>query len=88
MTKYTRCLQDPLWVRQGLHWADGPLRAQQVKGASTAHSARTSGQIDRSWTQYRPGTPHSIPQFFHPRHENQIYGPHCQGGHWDWTPPL
>jgi hypothetical protein len=25
---------------------------------------------------------------FHPRHENQIYGPQCQGGHWDWIPPL
>jgi hypothetical protein len=19
---------------------------------------------------------------------SQIYGPHCQGGHWDWNPPL
>jgi hypothetical protein len=58
-----------------------------VKGASTAHKTRTSGQVGRSWTQYRPGTPHSIPQCFHPRHENQIHGPHCQGSHWDWTPP-
>jgi hypothetical protein len=27
----TRCLQDPLWVRQGLHWADGPFSRHQIK---------------------------------------------------------
>jgi hypothetical protein len=27
-------------VRQGLHWADGPFRGHQVKGASTAHQTR------------------------------------------------
>jgi hypothetical protein len=25
-------------------------------------------------TEYRPGIPYSIPQFFHPHHKNQIYG--------------
>jgi hypothetical protein len=25
-TKDTRCLQDPIWVRQYLHWAVGPFR--------------------------------------------------------------
>jgi hypothetical protein len=86
-TKDTRGLQDPLWVRQSLHWANRPFRRYQIKGASMSHKTRTPGQAGRGWTQYRPGTPHSIPQFFHPRHENQIYGPHCQGDHWDWTHP-
>jgi hypothetical protein len=31
-----------------LHWTDGPLRGHQVKGASTAHKTRTSGQVGRS----------------------------------------
>jgi hypothetical protein len=42
--------------------------------ASTAHPTRTSGQVGRSWTEYRPWTPLSVPQFFHPRNGNQIYG--------------
>jgi hypothetical protein len=75
-TKDTRCLHEPLWVRQVLHWAHGPVRGRQFKGASIAHSPRTSGQVGRSWTQYRPGTPHSIPQCFHPRHQILIYEPH------------
>jgi hypothetical protein len=87
-TKDTRGLQDPLWVWQGLHWADGPFRGHQVKEASTALKTRTSRQVSHSWTHYLPQTPHSIPQFFHPHQENQIYGPHCPGGHWDWTPTL
>jgi hypothetical protein len=87
-TKDTRGLRDPRWVRQGLHWAHGPFRGYQVKGALTAHPTRTSGKIGRTWTQCRPGTPDLILQFFDPRHENQMYGPHCYGGLWDWTPPL
>jgi hypothetical protein len=86
--KDTWGLKDPLWMRQSLHWADGPFRGHQVKGASRAHRTRTPGQVGRSWAQYRLGTSHSIPQCFHPRQENQIYGPHCQRVHWDWTPPL
>jgi hypothetical protein len=44
--------------------------------ASIIRVTRTSAQVSRSWTQYRPWTPHSIPQFFYPCHENQIYRPH------------
>jgi hypothetical protein len=77
-----------LWVRQSLHWADGPFRGHQDKRASTAHKTRSFRQVGRSWTHYRPGTSYSIPQCFHLRQENQMYGRHCQGGHWDWTPPL
>jgi hypothetical protein len=44
-TKDTRCLQDPLRVQQGLHWADGLFCGHQVKGAPTAYHNRTSGQV-------------------------------------------
>jgi hypothetical protein len=35
-------------LMQSLHWADGPFRGHQVKGASTAHKTRISGQVGRS----------------------------------------
>jgi hypothetical protein len=67
-TKDTGCMQNPLWVRQGLHWADMPFRGYQVERASAAYTSWTSRQISRSWTHRRLGTPHSISQNFRPRH--------------------
>jgi hypothetical protein len=75
-TKDTRGVQDPLWVWQSLHWADGQFHGHQVKGASTAHKTRTPNKSAVAEHSIDQGQ-HSIPQFFHPRHENQIYGPHC-----------
>jgi hypothetical protein len=59
-------------MQYGLHCADGSFRGRQVKGASMAILTRTSGQVGSSWTQYRPWSLHSIPQFFRSRHEKQI----------------
>jgi hypothetical protein len=41
-TKDPGCIQTPLWVWQGVHWAQRLLRGHQIKGASTAHPTRTS----------------------------------------------
>jgi hypothetical protein len=49
-TKDTRCLQDPLWVQQGLHWADRLFCGHEAKGTSTAHPTRTSRQVSLSRT--------------------------------------
>jgi hypothetical protein len=76
-TKDTRCLQDPLWVWQGLHWAYRLFHGHQVKGASTAYPTGTSRHIGHSWTQYRPDTLHSITQYLHHCHKNQMHGQHC-----------
>jgi hypothetical protein len=88
MTEDTRCLQDPLWVQQGLHWAGRPFWGHQVIGVSTAHLTRTSGQVKISWTQCQPRTLPAVPPCIHPDHKNQIHGQHCYGGHCDLTPPL
>jgi hypothetical protein len=41
-TEDTGYLQNPLRVRQSLHWANGPFCGHQVKRTSTAFTPRTS----------------------------------------------
>jgi hypothetical protein len=80
-TKNTRCLQDPLWVWQGLRWADGSFRGHQVKGASMAHKTRTSRQVGHSWTfsstMLLPSSPHKPDTWTA-----------LLGRLWYWTPPI
>jgi hypothetical protein len=43
--KDTSCIQHPVWVLSGVHWADGLLDWHQVEVAPTTYQSRTSGQV-------------------------------------------
>jgi hypothetical protein len=57
-------------------WPDFKVRFQASAGVFTEQRFRKGNRVAKcTWV-------------LHPHHENQIHGPHCQGGHWDWTPSL